>query len=165
MTTADDSAAGASTDKWRFRLGIILFVLAPALWLLVPLAGALGISGSRLATVTGVVFLANKVVMVACIAVMGKAGFLRLKAAAFGHAKRLAPVRTVGPVRHAIGVVMFSLPLISSVLAPYIDRIWPGSGQPIWPIQILGDAMLVASFFVLGGNFWSKLHALFIRTA
>lgn len=165
MTMSDDNAATASATGWRFRLGIVLFILAFALWLLVPLAGALGATGARLATVTGVVFLANKVVMVACIAVMGKAGFQRLKAIAFGHAKRLAPVKTVGPARHAIGLVMFALPLISSVLAPYIDLVWPGRGQPMWPIQFLGDAVLIASFFVLGGNFWSKLHALFIRTA
>jgi hypothetical protein len=30
---------------------------------------------------------------------------------------------------------------------------------------MLGDALLIGSFFVLGGNFWEKLRALFIRTA
>ncbi|WP_233233914.1 transporter suffix domain-containing protein [Bordetella sp. LUAb4] len=165
MAMSDDSAAADTASGWRFKLGIVLFVLAFAIWLLVPLAGAMGASGARLATLTGAVFLANKVVMVACIAVMGKAGFQRLKAAAFGHAKRLAPVKTVGPTRHAIGLVMFSVPLLSSVLAPYISRVWPDSDQSMWQIQVLGDVVLLASFFVLGGNFWSKLHALFIRTA
>jgi hypothetical protein len=32
-------------------------------------------------------------------------------------------------------------------------------------MQALGDLMFVGSFFVLGGNFWDKVHALFVRKA
>jgi hypothetical protein len=32
-------------------------------------------------------------------------------------------------------------------------------------LQVLGDLMLIGSFFVLGGDFWTKIHALFVRTA
>jgi hypothetical protein len=67
-------------------------------------------------------------------------------------------------VRHAIGLVMFCLPLISAMLEPYVDTIWPGLRPNVWQFQVLGDLMLMASFFVLGGDFWSKIHALFVRT-
>ncbi|MNL83943.1 hypothetical protein D3C87_2117440 [compost metagenome] len=44
----------------------------------------------------------------------------------------------------------------------------PGRTRPdlppnMWQLQLLGDLMFFASFFVLGGNFWEKIRALFIR--
>jgi hypothetical protein len=95
---------------------------------------------------------------------MGKEGFRQLKGVIFGQAKRLAPIKRVGPVRHAIGLVMFTLPLISAMLETYVDSFWPGFRPNIWQVQALGDLMLIASFFVLGGDFWSKIRALFVRT-
>ncbi|MNJ80684.1 hypothetical protein D3C77_791590 [compost metagenome] len=60
---------------------------------------------------------------------------------------------------------MFCLPLVTALLEPYVDNLWPGLRPNLWQVQLLGDLMLIASFFVLGGNFWEKLRALFIRTA
>jgi hypothetical protein len=164
MLTATNEAR-ASAVGWRFKLGIFIFALAFALWLLVPLAALLDISSSRIAAMTGIIFIANKVLLVACVAVMGKPGFQQLKSLIFGYVKGLAPADTIGPTRHAIGLVMFCLPLISATLEPYADRFWPGLRPNIWQLQVLGDVMLIASFFVLGGDFWNKVRALFIRTA
>ncbi|MFC4278859.1 transporter suffix domain-containing protein [Achromobacter aloeverae] len=165
LSDTDTAQEPAATGGWRFKVGIGLFLFAFALWLLVPLAGWLDVPGGRIAALTGVIFIANKVLIITCIAVMGKVGFQQLKAIVFGHAKRLAPVATVGPVRHAIGLVMFFVPLISAMLEPYVDTIWPGLRPNLWQVQAAGDLMLIASLFVLGGNFWNKLHALFVRTA
>jgi hypothetical protein len=165
MTTSEIKAEVSAAGGWRFKLGIGIFVLAFALWLFIPLAASLGTPAARIAALTGAIFVANKVLLVTCIAVMGKPGFQQLKAMVFGHAKRLAPSKTVGPVRHVIGLVMFCLPLVSAMLEPYVDRIWPGLRPNIWQFQALGDLMLIASFFVLGGDFWTRIRALFIRTA
>jgi hypothetical protein len=165
MTTSEIKAEVSTAGGWRFKLGIGIFILAFALWLIIPIAASLGTPAARIAALTGAIFVANKVLLVTCIAVMGKPGFQQLKAMVFGHAKRLAPSETVGPVRHAIGLVMFCLPLISAMLEPYIDNIWPGLRPNIWQLQALGDLLLIASFFVLGGDFWSKIRALFVRTA
>jgi hypothetical protein len=32
-------------------------------------------------------------------------------------------------------------------------------------VKVAADVIFLASFFVLGGDFWDKLHALFIREA
>ena len=32
-------------------------------------------------------------------------------------------------------------------------------------MSVIGDVMFVASFFVLGGDFWDKISALFIHNA
>ncbi|ADP17636.1 putative membrane protein 56 [Achromobacter xylosoxidans A8] len=164
MSLPDEPAQPAPAAGWRFKCGIGLFIIAFALWFLIPVAGYMDVPGSRIAALTGTVFIANKVLLLSCIAVMGKEGFQRLKSIVFGHAKKLAPVQKVGRVRHAIGLVMFFLPILTSVLEPYIDEMWPGLRPNLWQAQLAGDLMLIASFFVLGGDFWSKLRALFVRT-
>lgn len=121
----------------------------------------------KIAALTGILFISNKVLLVLVITIMGKSGFQQLKRSLFGYASSLAPDKDVevGPVRHSIGIVMFCLPLISGFLEPYIDSLWPGLRPNLWELQVLGDAMLIGSFFVLGGSFWEKVRALFIRTA
>lgn len=166
MSSAQDSVESASAH-WRFKLGIAIICLMSALWLLVPLAAAADVPGSKVATLTGVLFIANKLLLLLAIAIMGKSGFQELKQRLYGYVSGLVPSaeREIGPVRHRIGLVMFCLPLISAFLEPYIDNLWPGLRPNLWQLQLLGDAMLIGSFFVLGGNFWDKVRALFIRSA
>ncbi|KAF0815145.1 hypothetical protein IGB42_00222 [Andreprevotia sp. IGB-42] len=164
MSTSDVKTE-APAAAWRFKLGIGIFIFAFALWLLIPLAASSGVEASRIAALTGGIFVANKLLLLTCIAVMGKSGFQQLKGMVFGYAKNLAPPATVGPVRHVIGLVMFWLPLVSAMLETYVDNIWPGLRPNIWQLQISGDIMLIASFFVLGGEFWNKFRSLFVRTA
>lgn len=164
MTTSEIQAARPSAG-WRFKLGIFIFIFAFALWLLIPVAASMGAPTARIAALTGAIFVANKVMLLSCIAVMGKSGFQRLKGLIFGYGKGLAPSGPIGPVRHAIGLVMFCLPLLTAMLEPYVDQIFPGFRPKLWQAQALGDLMLIASFFVLGGDFWNKVRALFIRTA
>ena len=155
------------TAGWRFKLGIAIICLMLGSWLLVPILAAAGMPGSRIAALTGVLFISNKVLLIIVIAVMGKEGFQQLKSRVFGYVSSMAPTvdTEVGPWRHRIGVVMFCLPLVSAFLEPYVDSVWPGLRPNIWQLQLLGDMMLIGSFFVLGGNFWEKVRALFIRTA
>lgn len=155
------------TAGWRFKLGIAIICLMLGSWLMVPIVAAMGVPGSRIAALTGVLFISNKILLIVVIAVMGKAGFQQLKSKIFGYVSSIAPTMDaeVGPVRHRIGVVMFFLPLISSFLEPYVDSIWPGLRPNLWQLQMLGDLIFIGSFFVLGGNFWEKVRALFIRTA
>ena len=152
---------------WRFKLGIIILCVMLGSWLLVPLAAIFGVAGSRIAALTGVLFISNKVLLIIVIAVMGKAGFQQLKRTVFGYVSSITPSMDaeVGPWRHRVGIVMFFVPLVSAFLEPYVDTIWPGLRPNLWQLQALGDLMLIASFFVLGGNFWEKVRALFIRKA
>ncbi|QKE62604.1 transporter suffix domain-containing protein [Aquipseudomonas campi] len=166
MSSAQTTATPKSA-KWRFKLGVAIICLIPALWILVPLAASAGVPGSTIAALTGALFIINKVLFLLVIAVMGKAGFQELKQHLFGYVSGLVPSadEEVSSIRHRIGLVMFCLPLLSSFLEPYIDAIAPGLRPNNWALQLFGDCLLIASFFVLGGNFWEKLRALFIRTA
>lgn len=148
--------------NWRFKLGILLICTAIGLWIIVPLAASAGLSTTKVAAMTGVIFIVNKVLLLLVIAVMGKAGFQQLKATVFGYF-RLSPETSIGPARYNLGLVMFCLPLVSAWLEPYIDAVAPGLRPNMWQLQLVGDVMFLASFFVLGGNFWEKIRSLFIR--
>ncbi|NIX77329.1 transporter suffix domain-containing protein [Microvirga terricola] len=160
MTTFRHELGPSSLAGRRCKLGIAIFILAFVLWLLVPLAAALQAPPARIAAMSGAIFVANKVMLVICVAVMGKEGFLQLKAIL---SRALFPTE-VGPTRYTIGLVMFCLPLVSAMLEPYVEQFWPDAGSDLW-LKAVGDLMLIASFFVLGGEFWNKVHALFVRTA
>lgn len=166
MNTPQDINATAASG-WRFKLGIAILCLIPLAWLIVPIAASAGIAGAKIATLTGVLFISNKILLLLVIAIMGKSGFQELKRKVFGYVTSLAPKADVeiSQLRHRIGIVMLCLPLISSFLEPYIDTLWPGLRPNMWQLQALGDAMLVGSFFVLGAGFWDKFRALFIRQA
>ncbi|MEA2779027.1 MAG: hypothetical protein QOK29_571 [Rhodospirillaceae bacterium] len=150
---------------WRFKVGITLFTLMILLWLLIPIEAALGMSAGTIAATTAGIAIANKIILLLAIAVMGKPGFRELKGRAFGHVKHLAPVATVSPTRYRIGLVMFCLPFLQGLLETWASHIAPQLvANRLW-VDVLMDVMLIASLFVLGGNFWDKLRALFFVDA
>ena len=152
---------------WRFKLGIAIMALMLGSWLMVPVAAWAGVPGAKIAALSGVLFISNKVLLIIVIAIMGKSGFQQLKRSLLGYATSLAPSADVeiGVIRHRLGVTMFCLPLVCALLEPYVDSVWPGMRPNLWQLQLAGDVMLIGSFFVLGGSFWEKIRALFMRTA
>ena len=60
---------------------------------------------------------------------------------------------------------MFCLPILQGFLNPYASQFAPDFVKNRFWIDVLMDTMQVASVFVLGGNFWDKLRALFVRDA
>ena len=162
---AEPSLASPS-EGWRFKCGLGLICLVAVSWALVPLASAAGASGARMATLIGILFISNKVLLIAAIAVMGKAGFQQLKARLHKHVKSfMAWPAEVSVVRHRVGVVLFCIPVLAALLDHQMDLFAPQLAPYKLQFRLIGDVMLIASFFVLGANFWEKLRALFIRSA
>jgi hypothetical protein len=153
-------------EPLRFRCGMVLFALwLPPGALIAPLVvGHLPLS--TIATVTAGVVIAQHLAVVGAIAILGKPGFLYLKKMALGHLREhLAPAHAVGVVRHRIGLVMLCVPFLLDLIESYASHIVPDIVvNRLW-VDVGADLLLVASLFVLGGNFWDKLHALFIREA
>jgi hypothetical protein len=56
---------------------------------------------------------------------------------------------------------MFVLPLLFAWLMPYAADHIPGYASHRVAYAVVGDLLLLASLFVLGGEFWDKLRALF----
>jgi hypothetical protein len=60
---------------------------------------------------------------------------------------------------------MFVLPLLFAWLGPYGAHRIPGYEAHRFVVSLIGDMVFVASLFVLGGEFWDKVRALFIHQA
>ncbi|MGJ0533409.1 MAG: hypothetical protein ACR65W_09185 [Methylocystis sp.] len=122
------------------------------------------------AVLSAVVFFGmSKLCLLAVIMVLGKPGFAYLKTKIVGFLGttfgRFAPAKEVSRIRYRIGLVMFMLPLALGVVMPYVERLSPWVDRLDRPIDWVWDIVFIASFFVLGGDFWDKLRSLFIHGA
>ena len=163
---AEDSQSNVPAAGWQIKLGVALFGLSILLPVLgIPLVAAMGLSTQTMATVSGVMLVAAEVLGLVAVAVMGKSGYAYIKNRVFGFLKQYGPPDEVSRTRYTIGLVMFTMPVVFGWLAPYVaDRV-PGYTGNEFTYGIVGDLLLLTSLFVLGGDFWDKLRALFIHRA
>ena len=99
------------------------------------------------------------------VAFMGKSGFNYIKGRLFGFLKQFAPSDVVSKTRYRIGLVMFIIPLFFGWLGPYFIYKISSYETNRFLVNLAGDVMFLLSFFVLGGDFWDKIRALFIHGA
>jgi hypothetical protein len=166
-TNHASSALNDAPPTGRLVLGIGVFVLGWVLALTcVPFVTNSDLSTSLKATLTTLLVVAvPKIFLLAAIAIMGKPGFAFLKASIMGFFKKYGPPAQVGPWRYRIGLVMFFFPFMLSLLLTYIGPVLPGGAEATPSYEKLGDALQVLSLFVLGGDFWDKFRAIFVREA
>jgi hypothetical protein len=150
---------------WRIKIGFAIFIASLAWPLLLPVMPWLGFSGSTIAAFSASMLVAAEVLMLVGAAVAGKDGFAFIKAKVFGVLKSFAPPQKVSRARYRLGLVMLSVPLAFAWLSPYVGRYLPVLTERQLVLAIAGDALLVTSLFVLGGDFWDKLRALFTHRA
>jgi len=156
----------APTSGRRFRLGVAIFVIGFAAPLAIPLVTSSELSAGWKTSISGALAVGvPEVMMVVAAAVMGREGFARLKNHFGRFLKKYGPPERVSRARYRVGLAMFSLPLLLAWLVPYLGHHLPGyaAHRLLWAIG--GDLVFVASFFVLGGEFWDKLRALFVHGA
>jgi hypothetical protein len=160
------SAGDRRATGWRFRLGTALFLLSMfGPFLFIPLVARMGFPTELTAAISGGILVGGELVLVLATAVMGKAGFAYLKARVFGLLKQYGPPMEVSRLRYLIGLVLFVVPILSGWLAPYASHLIPGYAGNELTFAVVGDVILVVSLFVLGGEFWEKIRALFIHGA
>lgn len=163
---ADSPAAGgvaaipeAVQVGWRFYLGAVIFVCAFAAWLLVPIASAAGWSTTQIASLSGCIFIANKIGLISAIAIMGKPGFNHLKRLLFGFIRKFSPAQQIGRSRYRLGLILFMVPVLMTWVAPYVTAILrPGSVYGFLQERAL-EVLLLIGLFLLGGEFWDKVRA------
>jgi hypothetical protein len=161
---AEVSQNNVPAGGWRLKLGVALLGLSIALPVLgVPLVAVMGLSATAVATVSGVMLVGAEVLGILAVAVMGKSGYAYIKNRVFGFLKQHGPPAEVSRTRYTIGLVMFAVPIVFGWLAPYAADLIPGYLGNELTYAIVGDLLLLVSLIVLGGDFWDKLRALFIR--
>ena len=164
---------------WRFKTAMFLFVVSLlGMPILVPLFALLGFSATFMASFTAIGAVAAEVILVAAAAIAGKEGFAEIKRIVFRFFKSYGPPQEVSKPRYIIGLIMFCVPLLFGFLSPYLEHFEaaqyipadfadfiPGRAENVFTFALVFDIMLIASLFVLGGDFWDKLRSLFIHDA
>lgn len=152
--------------SWRFRIGFSLFILGFFSPLCIPLVMATSLSTAWKTTISGLLMLGiPELFWLVAAGIMGKPGFNYLKAKVFGAFKRYALPESVSRTRYRLGLVMLVIPLFYGWLEPYAFHLLSGYAKHQVFLAIAGDVLLLASLFVLGGEFWDKLRGLFIYEA
>jgi hypothetical protein len=64
-----------------------------------------------------------------------------------------------------VPIVLFVLPISITCIQAYAPGLLSGETSPRVSITVLAHVMFFLSLFVLGGDFWDKLRALFVRDA
>jgi len=161
LATPDRKPSG-----WRMSLALALWVGGFFLPLFIPLVAALPVPVATRTALSGLLVLGLPQLMtVIAIAAVGKSGFHYLMEQVFGVARKLGPPVHVSRLRYRIGLVMLFLPLAVSLLQPYLSLLDVHERLPHWLYGAVGDTLFLTSFFVLGGEFWDKVKALFIYEA
>jgi hypothetical protein len=152
--------------RWRMNLALALWVGGFFLPLAIPFITKLPLPLATKTALSGLlVFGLPQLLTVIAIAIVGKSGFHYIKERLFGAAKKLGPPVHVSRLRYRIGLVMLFLPLAVSLLEPYATLVVTNERLPHWIFGAVDDTLFLLSFFVLGGEFWDKVKALFIYEA
>lgn len=150
-----------SQAGWRFGIGIILIIGGYAALALIPVVTGSNLTLALKTPLTGLLAVMPIITKVAAIAVMGKPGFNLLKSHVFKFLGRFRPAEQVSRRRYRVGLALFVLSFVFGSLLQYLPGIlvnWEAN-EELW--SLLADATLIVSLFVLGGEFWNKLAALF----
>jgi len=165
MKEKPQAAYAHSQSGWRLRLGLVIFIIGFASPLLIPLVTASGLSTQWKTIISGALALGiPEVFSIVAVAIMGKSGFDYMKERFFTFLKKHGPPERVGRTRYRIGLVMFCLPLLLGWSEPYFRHISGFEAHRLL-VAVIGDLVLVSSLFVLGGEFWDKVRALFVWNA
>ena len=166
MLKATVAKAEQPRTGWRFRLGLTVLIAGWLSPLLIPLVTRTALATQWKTVISGLLAVGiPEVFTVAAIAIMGKSGYILIKDRIFSFLKKHGPPDRVGLARYRVGLVMFVLPVVFGWLGPYGAHLIPGYGTHRFVVSLIGDMVFGASFFVLGGDFWDKVRALFIHSA
>jgi hypothetical protein len=166
MTQTAESKPEQPRAGWRFRLGLTILVVGWLSPLCIPVITATELPTRWKTIISGLLAVGiPELFTIAAIAIMGKSGYNLIKERIFGFLKKHGPPDRVSLTRYRIGLVMFVLPILFGWLGPYGAHQIPGYETHRFFVSLIGDVMFVASLFVLGGDFWDKIRALFIYSA
>jgi hypothetical protein len=149
----------------RLKLGIALLVLG----LVIP-AGTLFVIATDWPTsvktvVSGILLFGPEIMTAVAVALMGKENFDRIGEWGKGRLKALKPAGDVSRPRHVIGLVLLVGSVLFTWIASYVPSLMPEEYASRVAVNLGLDLIFGASLFVLGGDFWDKLRALFLHEA
>jgi len=152
--------------NWRFRTGVIVFVVSWCSPILIPLVTASGLPVHWKTIIAGALAVGiPEIGTILAIAILGKSGFETMKHRIFSFLKKHGPSDRVSLARYRVGLVIFGIPLLFGWLSPYLQKLIPQYDENRILLSVIGDLLLIGSLFVLGGDFWDKIRSLFVHDA
>ena len=150
----------------RLALGGALFVAGLLAPLLIPWVVASGLPTAWKASLSGLLMVGVPDLFgLAAVAILGKEGYTYMKRRLASRIRPAQPPEPVTARRHRIGLTMFATSVLAGWALPYGTAWEPSLHEAeVW-VAAGVNVVFLASLFVLGGNFWAKLHALFDREA
>ena len=155
------SEMGVGNARFRFGIAVGLIMAGYVALGLIPVVINSDMTAGAKATLSGLLALSPMLTKIAAVAVMGKRGFKTLKGYVFKFLGRFQPPETVSRERYRFGLILFVLSIVFGSLLPYFPGFlvdW-NSNETFW--SLVNDVLLIISLYVLGGEFWNKLAALF----
>jgi hypothetical protein len=152
---------------WRLGIGVVLLIYNGAAYVLAALVPLLGLDGARAASLAGGLILSGELAFLAGVALLGKPFLETLKAKFgewFARPPRPAAAAPISRARHAAGVSLFLFSFAPYLLSEgllILGRAEPPGHAWILALLLASDALFVASFFVLGSEFWARVEACF----
>jgi hypothetical protein len=153
--------------NFRMALGVALLVIGLLMPLGTVLVAQTDWSSATKSLVSGGLVFGFEVMALIAAGVMGKENFQRVMAPVRNMLGRWLShfklARGIGPVRHAVGVTLFFTSFLPAYVMSYVPSLLPdAAAHRLW-LNLLGDAVFLASLVLLGGDFWDKLRGLFKR--
>ncbi len=175
----NDPPAKDFTKTWRYKLGLLLFILGNlGVLAAMPVGLALGFG---VATI-GAIVVASEVLATGSIFLLGKDGFLAIKNK-FVSAAKSTYTAPVGRTRHRIGIAL----LLTKVVTTYTMMIYAwdafgaamaeGPNAPVWGLDIaqqgdlvfylflIGELSFLLAIYVLGADWWGRFRRIFVWEA
>lgn len=147
---------------WKFYSGMAALLLAcvmPLLGLAVPL---LGLPAAWTAALIGVLIAGGpEVMIVVAAALLGKATMHYFMASAKRMFLQLLLVERASKIRYYSGLTVSLVSFLPLYLYGYFPDLMPPAQARIF-ILAGADFAFILSIFVMGGEFWEKLRALFV---
>jgi hypothetical protein len=115
--------------------------------------------------IVGVFWLTAPIMKITSVGILGKPSYLYIKSI-FRHriVKVIKPYHA-SRLRYNIGLFLFCLPLIPTYIMAYAPQFFAANFYLKLILNISFDLIFIVSLFVLGGDFWDKLKALFTFSA
>ena len=153
-------------SKSRIFWGGLILIIGLMSPLAIPVFNNLAISEQWKVLISGLLLVGvPEIFMLIAVAVMGKSGYAFLKTRLMSLLRRHGPPERVSVFRYRIGLAMLVLPVLVGLLSPYVGDSLPLYAERELAVAMAFDILFVSSLFVLGGEFWDKLRALFIQGA
>jgi len=150
---------------FRFYLGLAIFIASAFMLPTGLILQQYVVSHYMKGLVVTVFWISAPLMKISSIAVLGKPSYLWIKYQMRHFYYHVAKANRVSKTRYNIGLIMFTLPFIPNYILAYAPNLFPDAYYIRTIIHSFFDLVFISSLFVLGGDFWDKLRALFIYTS